>query len=138
VYQVDEEGDPGLGESTNGYNVEFFDTNPTLHGQLRVDGDTGRDQNGEVSVSTGGWYFVVTVAEGDEITYYGYSRTGGGGSSSASASGTRGQSDTASLMLMCGDGRDAAGRVDEVRAYSRALSEDEIFELFPASGGRPG
>lgn len=137
VYQVDEEGNPGLGESTNGYNIEFFDTNPTLHGQLWDGGDIGRDQNGEVSVGTGEWYFVVTVAEGDEITYYAYSQNGEVGSSPASASGTRGRSDAASLMMMCGDGRETPGRMDEVRAYSRALSEDEIMELFLASGGRP-
>jgi len=136
VYQVDDGGNPGLGESTNGYNVEFFDTNATLHGQLWDGGDTGRDSTASVSVGTQSWYFVVTVAQGDEITWYAYSQTGEQ-SGPGSAPGTRGQSDTAALMLMCGDGRDTPGRMDEVRAYSRALSEDEILELFLASGGRP-
>ncbi len=137
VYQVDDEGNPGLGESTNGYNIEFFDTNDTLHAQLWDNGDIARDDTGEISLGTGEWYFVVCVIEGGELTFYAYDQNGEVGGSPAVTSGTRAQSDTASLMLMCGDGRDTPGRMDEVRAYSRALSEDGIFQLFLASGGRP-
>ena len=33
------------------------------------------------------------------------------------------------------DGSDTVGRMDEVRAYSRALTEQEVLELYAGSGG---
>jgi hypothetical protein len=41
-----------------------------------------------------------------------------------------------SLVMMGGDGSDAAGRMDEVRAYARALSESEVTALY--QGSPPG
>ena len=43
---------------------------------------------------------------------------------------------SASLILMTGDGRDTPGRVDEVRACSRALFQEEVTRLYQGSIGQ--
>jgi hypothetical protein len=133
VYHVDSEGNPD--DPTNGYNVEFDETNPAVTPQYWDGGEIGFDDSVEVGVSPDTWLFVVTVVDGNDLTLYVYDQEGQVDASPGSGGGTRGQSDEASLILMTGDGRDTPGRMDEVRAYSRALSADEVEALYLASGG---
>ena len=58
--------------------------------------------------------------------------------SSATGGGTRTQTDMAQLILMVGDGRDTPGLMDEAYAYSRALSEGEVEDLWEASQSPDG
>jgi hypothetical protein len=139
VYHVDEAGNPGSTDSdngpTNGYNIEFGGSSPTLSPQYWDGGSTGADSTTEVGVEFGSWFFLVTVMQGSECTFYVFDENGEVDGSPGSGNGTRPQSEEASLMMMCGDGRDTPGRMDEVRAYSRALSADEVEALYLASGG---
>jgi len=47
----------------------------------------------------------------------------------------RGISGEEGLTLMSGAGNHLAGRLDEVRAFSRVLSESEVETLYEASQG---
>jgi len=134
VYHVDAEGNAET--PTSGWNVEFGETNDEAIVQYWNSGDTGRDSGDSISLSTGTWVFVVTVIDGGDYRIHAFDEDGELDASPVTGSGTYGQSDTAALIMMTGDGRDTAGRMDEVRAYSRALSADEVSRLYQGSIGQ--
>jgi len=138
AFHVDEGGEPsGDPGPTNGFNIEFSGTDPELAPQYWSGGGIGVDTGGTVPAPTGEWVFVVMVVEGNDCRFHTFGQSGELDGSPAEGTGTRGQSDEASVILMTGDGRETPGRMDEVRAYSRALSEDEVEALYLASGGNP-
>jgi hypothetical protein len=136
AFHVDEGGEPaGDPGPTNGWNIEFGGTSPELAPQYWNGGGTGVDSGSAVPAPPGEWLFVVMVVEGDDCRYHTFSTDGELDGSPQEGTGTRGQSEEASVILMTGDGRETPGRMDEVRAYSRALSGDEVEALYLASGG---
>jgi hypothetical protein len=136
AFHVDEGGNTD--SPTNGYNIEFSGADPTLSPQYWDGGSIGVDSGSAVPAPTGEWLFVVMVVEGDDCRYHTFGTDGELDGSPQEGTGTRGQSEEASLIMMAGDGRETVGRMDEMRAYSRALSEEEVRNLYTASGGTPG
>ena len=131
VYHVDEGGN--LDSPTNGWNIEFSGTSNTVNQQYWDGGQLGADSQPGVPVPANEWIFVVTVIDGGEVTIYAFDENGQLDGSPGTGNGNRGRSDMASLILMAGDGRDTPGRMDEVWAYSRALSPSAVERLYSQS-----
>jgi len=129
VYHVDDGGNPD--SPTNGWNIEFGGTDNTVAHQFWNGGDIGAEGQPSVSCPAGEWVFVVTVVEGSDATIYTFDEEGQ--IASGSGGGDRTQSELAQLILMAGDGRDTPGLMDEVWAYSRALSDSEVDRLYNQS-----
>jgi len=140
VYHVDSGGVAGSTAEgsgpTNGWNIEFSGTDNAVSQQYWDGGDLGADTQPTVPVPQDEWIFVVSVVDGNDITIYTFDEDGQLDGSPGTGGGTRAQSDSAALILMAGDGRDTPGRMDEVRAYSRALSEEEVMRLYNGSIGQ--
>ncbi|WP_380679341.1 ThuA domain-containing protein [Salinigranum sp. GCM10025319] len=123
------------GTPTDGWDIEFSGTDSALTAQLWNDGGTGVGSGGSaISIDTGSWYFVVAVATGGDVRLHVFDEDGElDASPQMWTGGSRTQSDSAPLIVGSGDGRDTAGRFDEVWAYSRALSADEVAQLHTRS-----
>ncbi len=113
----------------NGLNDDDGPQNDLLiAGGGRVDGTP------DLSLET--WYFLVTVRDGGEYRLHLFDESGeldaspvtGGVGSPPTSSGEP-------LVMMMGDGGETAGRIDEVYGYSRALSEEEVTDLYVSAGG---
>ncbi|WP_380678205.1 ThuA domain-containing protein [Salinigranum sp. GCM10025319] len=131
VYHVDENG--SLDSPSNGWNVEFGGTDNSVAQQYWSSGNIGANSQPSVPVPENEWIFVVTVIDGDDCTIYAFDEDGQLDGSPGTGTGTRGRSEMASLIMMAGDGRDTPGRMDDVWAYSRALSESEVQRLYSQS-----
>jgi len=129
LYPVDDGGNQN--SPTNGWNIEFGGTDNTVAHQFWNGGDIGAEGQPSVSCPAGEWVFVVTVVEGSDATIYTFDEEGQ--IASGSGGGDRTQSELAQLILMAGDGRDTPGLMDEVWAYSRALSDSEVDRLYNQS-----
>ncbi|WP_225335359.1 ThuA domain-containing protein [Halomicrobium urmianum] len=131
VYHVDEGGDPN--NPSNGWNIEFGGTSNEITQQYWDGGSIGANTQPGLPCPEGEWVFVVTVVDGDEATIYVYDEEGQLDGSPGTGDGNRAQSELASLIFMAGDGRETPGLMDEVWAYSRALSDGEVDRLWNQS-----
>jgi hypothetical protein len=87
-----------------------------------------------LTLSTDTWYFVVTVLDGDNGTLYIYDQNGQQISGSpASASLPRNTGGDYPLVLMSADDAETTGRMEEVFAFSTALSASEVGTLYTNS-----
>ena len=116
-----------------GWDVEFDGATDTVW-LVNWNGDSSRASGTAITLETDTWYFVVTVVDGDDARIHVFDGSGELDGSPTTGSGGRSQSDGEPLILMAADGSDTVGRMDEVRAYSRALSEQEVLELYGGSG----
>jgi len=131
VYQVG--GGLGGGEGVGG--IPGFET--TFIGEdddVRIY-STGGDTGAVITLTPDTWYFVVSVVDGDDARLHVFDSDGELDGSPATGNNGRSQSEAEPLLLMAGDQAETTGRTDEVRAYSRALSETEVVELYSGSGG---
>ena len=117
----------------NGWDIEFNDTADSAWIVTWTDEEAVRAEATETSLSTDTWYFIVAVVDGDDARLHVFDQSGEIDDSPKSGSGDRAQTDAVPLHLMAGAGDDTAGRLDEVRAYSRALSEEEVTALYGGS-----
>jgi hypothetical protein len=134
IFQVG--GDLGT-YPTEGWNIEFDGSNNEIY---LVNWDDGPHigQRQTITLDPHRWYYVATVVNGTDARMHVFDQAGELNASPVvwEGLGPRGDSETAPLLLMGGDGRDTAGRMDEVRAYSRALSRTEIERLHHARSSR--
>jgi hypothetical protein len=117
---------------TDGFNLEISSGNMAL---AEWSGGVFTNQGG-FGVSTNKWYFVVVVRDGSNYRYHLFDENGELGASPKTGSTSRGTSSSENLILMAGDGRDVAGRLDQVRAYSRAFTESETWRLYQGLQGQ--
>jgi len=127
VYQV------GGGVSTAGasdaYEVIFNGGNDELFAVPESGNDTEN-----VSVSPDTWYFVVTVIQNDDtVRLHVFDREGEVANSPATGTNTNGNATDQPLVMMNGDDSEPAGKLDEVYAYSTALSPEDVTDLYAAS-----
>ena len=125
-----------------GWDVEFNGTSNDITVQVSDDGSPVADV-GTITLQPETWYFIVTVIDGDQASLHVFDQDGELDASPVTGSGTRTRSSAEPMILGVGDGRDIAGRIDNVWAYSRALSGDEIGQLYAdasteSSGGSGG
>lgn len=120
---------------TNGWDIEFEDTTQNIYPQLWNNGNVGRGTGGSaITVDPGTWYFVVMVVEGGDARHHVFDQNGElDVSPQIWTGGSRTQSENEPIILGVGQGYDMAGRVDDVWAYSRALSENEVGQLHTQS-----
>lgn len=131
VYQVG--GGLGSGEGVGG--IPGFETTFIDQGDdIRIY-STGGDTGAILTLTPDTWYFVVSVVDGDAARLHVFEEDGEVDGSPATGSAGRDQSDAEPLLLTAGDQAETTGRIDEVRAYSRALSEQEVTSLYGGSGG---
>jgi arylsulfatase A-like enzyme len=120
------------GLPSNGWDVEFDDTTDDLKLVLWDQGSLSNSPT--VTLTPDTWYFVVAVVgDGGTARLHVFDETGELDPSPVTMDDTRDRTDGDRLHLMAGDGGDVDGRMDEVYAYSRALSEDQIAELYAVS-----
>jgi hypothetical protein len=129
IFQVG--GSPGAGP-TDGWNIEFSGSNEEWYITHWDGGSLSNDSDQNIPVSSDTWYFVVAVIDGTTPRLHVFTREGELDASPVvwQDVGPRGSTTNQPLHLMVGDGRDTAGRADEVRAYSRALTEREVWQLY--------
>jgi len=111
-----------------GHEIVFEDQSDALYIYAKTASTT-------IPVSPETWYFVVGVVDGSEARLHVFDGDGELDASPTTVDDMRSPSGTEPLVMMSGDDSETAGRLDEVRAYSRALSEQEILELYGGSGG---
>jgi hypothetical protein len=129
AYQVGGAVD-GTPDEAGGWDVEFDSDSDEFK---IVTWTSGNAQSSEtIPLSPETWYFVVGVVDGDDATMYVFDQNGELDASPVTITG-RDQTDGAPLIMMSGDSSEAEGRMDEVRAYSRALSESEVTALYEGS-----
>jgi hypothetical protein len=131
VYQVG--GGLGSGEGVGG--IPGFET--TFIGEnddIRIY-STGGDTGAVITLTPDTWYFIVSVVDGGDARLHVFDQDGELDGSPATGNNGRDQSDAEPLLLMTGDQAETTGRIDEVRAYSRALSATEVEQLYGGSGG---
>jgi len=138
IYQI---GGSIGGFPTDGWDLEFNEnTNGVWAVSWQADQEAAIRATGtQTSLSLDTWYFLVVVVDGDDVRVHAFDQSGELDASPSSGQfSPRGRTDGAPLHLMAGVGDDTAGRMDEVRAYSRALSEAEVTALYGGSGGPSG
>lgn len=119
------------GTPTNGYDVEF--TGGTNIQPVAWNGDT-KNAGASIGINTNTWYFVALSVDGDDHRFHVISEDGNVGNSPLDATLTRGVTGNETLSMMAGGGgRDVAGRLDQVRAYSRALTDSEVWQLYEST-----
>jgi hypothetical protein len=91
---------------------------------------------GTIPVRPNEWYLVVSVADGSDMRLHVYDRNGELPDSPATGSRSASNTDYP-LVMMSGDDSEPAGNLDEVYAYSRALSTHEVDRLFKSTVNRP-
>jgi hypothetical protein len=131
LYQVGgNPGSPAVG--SGGYEI-LFDGSSV---RVATPGDTKAITG--VTLSPDTWYFVVTVVDGTDVRLHAFDRTGELSDSPYTGTGSRDTSSSSQpLVLMAGDGSYTTGRMDEVRAYSQALTASEVTTLYEASNDPP-
>jgi hypothetical protein len=130
VYQIGGGGPDGLPDANGGWDLEFDSGSDDI--QLITWQSGNANSTGTITLSSDTWYFVVSVVDGSDSTMYVFDQNGELDASPKSGSG-RDQTGDDVLIMMGGDGSDAVGRMDEVRAYSRALSAAEVTALYEGS-----
>lgn len=127
---------------TGGYEVIFHGATDAPNDLLVADGagrvpGLGADTGVFAGLSTGTWYFVVIVRDGADYRLHVFDTNGELEDSPATGSHDSPPPTSSGelLVLMSGDDSETAGRIDEVYAYSRALSEEEVLELYTGVGG---
>jgi hypothetical protein len=81
---------------------------------------------------------VVTVVDGTDVRLHAFDLAGELSDSPYTGTGSRDTSSSSQpLVLMAGDGNYTTGRMDEVRAYSQALTASEVTTLYEASKAPP-
>jgi hypothetical protein len=129
VYQVGGGLDSGQGVGgAPGFETTFIDEG----NDIRIY-NTGGTTGASLTLTPDTWYFVVSVLDGDDARLHVFDASGEIDDSPATGSSNRDQSDAEPLLLMAGDQAETTGRIDEVRAYSRALSEEEVLTLYEGS-----
>ncbi len=120
---------------TNGWDLEFQNNTQNINPQLWNNGSVGLGSGGSsIAVDPGTWYFVVMVVEGEDARLHVFGQDGELDASPQTwTGGSRTQSESEPMILGVGQGYDMAGRVDDVWAYSRALSENEVGQLYTQS-----
>lgn len=120
---------------TDGWDLEFDDdTNGVWSVAWEDSSGSSRATDTLTSLSLDTWYFIVVVIDGNDVRVHQFDQSGEvDGSPKSGGFASRGQTDGAPLNLMAGNGDDVAGRLDEIRAYSRALSEEEVTALYQGS-----
>jgi hypothetical protein len=119
--------DNGVDTNDNNYSILFRGgTSNAIN--LYVGTDTAN-----ISVSPGTWYFVAATVDGSTGTLYVYDTNGELSASPVSNSDTRSQTAGEKLCMMAGDAREVDGRMDEVFAFSTALSASEVDALYDNS-----
>ncbi|MFH5801984.1 family 16 glycoside hydrolase [Haladaptatus sp. CMAA 1911] len=120
---------------TDGWDLEFNSNGSVIYPQLWQNGNTGRGGGGtEIAIDPETWYFVVMVVDGGDARLHVFDQDGELDASPQTwTGGSRTQSDAEPLNIGVGQGYDMAGRVDDVWAYSRALSEPEVEQLYTQS-----
>lgn len=129
VFQVGGDHTTTPGKGSGGYNLEFNQGSD----ELVLNNWTGSNNFasiGSFNLSPETWYFLVVVEDGDDARYHVFDKNGELSGSPATGTGARSQTDSETLTLMGGDNSDPAGKMDEVRAYSRALTESEVWRLY--------
>jgi hypothetical protein len=122
----------------DGWQTRFDGSNDNLLIETR-DGGSLTELVPTDALDSDTWYFVVTVLDepGDEARIHAYDQSGElSNSPYTGALGSPAWSQTGSerLVLMAGGNDEGtSGRMDEVRAYSRALSESEVTTLYQGS-----
>jgi hypothetical protein len=133
-------GSATVGEDSNGYEVIFHGETDAANDLLVADGN-GRvfgDDTGLFSdLSAETWYLVVLVRDGGEYRLHVFDETGELDSSpeTVASDSAPPTTDSEPLIMMSGDDSETVGRMDEVYAYSRALSEGEVMNLYDNAGG---
>ncbi|WP_225335345.1 family 16 glycoside hydrolase [Halomicrobium urmianum] len=119
---------------TNGWDLEFSSNDDAIIPQVWQDGSPSRGSGPDpIPIDRETWYFVVMVVDGGDSRLHVFDQNGEIDASPRSWSGSRTQTDEAPLVLGTGQGYDMAGRIDDVWAYSRALSPDEVSDLHSLS-----
>jgi sarcosine oxidase gamma subunit len=132
AYQVGGSVSGSPGAADGGWDVEFAGATNDLK-LVTFTSDGSPTSSGTITLSPDTWYFVVGVVDADGGTMYVFDQDGELDASPVTVSSGRTQTDGESLVMMGGDHSDTAGRMDEVRAYSRALSEGEVLTLYEGS-----
>jgi len=119
----------------DGWNIQFESNTDTIRSELWDNGSPSNGSGGTpVPVDPDTWYFVVLVVNGVDTRLHVFDQDGElDASPQAWTGGSRSQTDAEPLVLGAGQGYDMAGRIDDVWAYSRALSEDEVGQLHSLS-----
>jgi hypothetical protein len=73
--------------------------------------------------------------DGGNFRYHLFDTDGELAASPLTGSSSRGTSSNENLVMMAGDGRDVAGRLDQVRAHSRTFTEAEAWRLYQGTQG---
>ena len=133
IYQVGgDTATPAVAQA--GYEVLFTSESDDVY--IYGDGTTQSATNRPtIGLSPDTWLFVVTVVDGSDFRIHTFDESGELDASPLTGTAQRTQSGTNPLVLFSGDDSEPAGRLDEVRAYSRALSESEVVQLYSGSGG---
>jgi hypothetical protein len=113
----------GTGGTSQAYEVIFDNANDSLY-VAGISTDTGT-----ISVEPDTWYFVVFVGNGSDVRLHVFDRSGELDASPATGERSPSNNDY-KLVMMSGDDSEPAGRLDEVRAYSRAFTESEVWRLY--------
>jgi hypothetical protein len=123
-----------------GHEVIFHGGTDAPNDLLVADGNgrvVGSDTGVFSDLSTETWYFVVLVRDGTDYRLHVFDESGELDSSPATGSHDSAPPTSSGelLVMMSGDDSETAGRMDEMYAYSRALSEGEVTDLYGAAGG---
>jgi len=129
IFQVGGSGPDDL--PTDGFNLEISSGNMAL---IQWDGGTATNVGG-YGISKNTWYFVVVTHDGGNFRYHLFDTDGELAASPLTGSSSRGTSSNENLVMMAGDGRDVAGRLDQVRAHSRTFTEAEAWRLYQGTQG---
>ncbi len=119
----------------NGWDLEFANQSQAIVPQLWNNGNTGVGGGGSaIEVDPETWYFVVMVVNGGDTKIHVFDQENELNSSPQTwTGGSRSRSESEPMSIGVGQGFDMAGRVDELWAYSRALPESEVDQLYTQS-----
>jgi hypothetical protein len=132
IYQVG--AGPGSATVSNDGGIETLFDGGTDVEDIFVAANGGGGSGGNIGLSSDAWYFVVTVADGSNIRLHVFDRDGELDASPISGNDSRTTTNSGlPLTMMAGDSDYTTGRLDEVYAYSAALSETQVEDLYAAS-----
>jgi hypothetical protein len=116
----------GTGGQSQAYEVIF----DNLADELFVAGIS--NDTGNIPVEPDTWYFVVFVGDGSNVRLHVFDREGELATSPVTG-GRSASNSNYSLVMMSGDDSEPAGKLDEVYAYSTALSQEGVTNLYASS-----
>ena len=115
---------------TNGFNVEMGDDDLFV---VTWQDSTLQNIGSSISVEPNTWYNLIVVMDGSEFSVHVFDQDGEIDASPVVEELGRSNTGDEPLLLACGDSSEIAGRIDEVRAYDRALTQFEAADLWEAS-----